>query len=725
MVDEKKQSGVKVPQEPVKKAAHGNPDAPKLTAVDHNPYDLSQRAWDDSYQKQPWNDSPQGRLAIRSVSRGLMGALFFTAGGLWARKMMTGEHTYNLEKGLLETVESKNPFHIVTKLIDTFAGKPIEMAVNATGGNGLVATHFKPTKYHRFYTDATGKQFEIHGRSLGEEAMFTTFDFFCASVGDAMGRDIIGWFDPGIKKTWMDDKGNLNIPETLKTLGESLFRYVTYNGGEDWAVAIPYVYFVRAQRSVMDNLSPGYRFESDVGLNASSLKMGTKAVPHNVTGSYAIEAMIDYQSRFTVYNIGTLMYRELYDKIEKSIEGKRSNLYGAPDAPPDPKRTFLSDTLDVVKWTARSVIKGVIYMTPAMPFFSLTRVTQGRNRALFVDPTNNSAMSFTGNDGNPHFVNAHDVKEGTDGITHSTPVYYSRYDRHANGGLGDLVRTTGDLDAQLANPSARVDQHGKPFDVYERRNNMIENAFSLIGDKTSKMARGLDGLAEKIDNSAYGKPLKRALGLMVDKPGIVDDKFKRFTRNMVNASVSYTPYMYAKAEFANLWDTGKMDMAAERTVDGLFSGSWKEIKAGAGEIANAFMHKPFVDADREIEAQRRIDIDTSASDAFTRQQSKRSQQQQLKELADLKKRAISPSEAREQFEKNTKDFEKKMDALQSKYEIKKPVADIPWQKRIIQGRNEEGDVKSVSTKHSPQSHSEREEMRKLLESVQPPTNSVH
>ncbi|MDX2074748.1 MAG: hypothetical protein SFX19_10385 [Alphaproteobacteria bacterium] len=746
MDDDKKHKGITPPQEPPKEA-DAKSAAPNSAPPGVNPAPnsapaqkpgLSREEWDKSYKPQMWSDSAGGRLAIRTFSRGILGAMFFTAGGLWARRQLKGginSRPYNAKDMTLQEIvfEDKSLLKGIAKIIDTCIGEPIEHTVNffypnnQRYTNGLRATHFKPTKYSKNYQhDGIG---DIPGRSLGEEAVFVTWDFFVMSIGDALGRDIAGWVDPAQRKKWMeslgDEHGNFKWPETVSALCSNMWRYVSYNGGEDWFVAIPYVYFVRSQRHAMDRLSPGYGFESDISLNASSLKVNNQSIPYRVSGSYSMEAMLDYQSRFTVYNIGTLMYRELYDKIGNAIYGNNVNLYGAPDAPVDPNRSLWDKAGDVAKWVARSAIKGVICMTPAVPFFSITRATQNRENAVFIDPNTNSAMAFVGNDGERHFVKANSIETHDHGITRTTPVFYSRLD-YSKAADGYFDRTQ-PMDAQKANPSA-YPPVGE-FDPYAYRHNLIENGFSALGRFGQDVSRSMDGIANKIDNNLAGPGLrtfKRFLGLRCD-PGVIKgtnikigpESLKSFTRSFAKASMSYTPYMYMKAETARLWDSGKTDLALERTIDGAAKFDWKEFRAGLGETFDAILHRPFVDPVREAEAQRRILVDTSAADAMTDEEAGILHRQQIGEMEQFAQRE---KKADELF----KPFAEGIDAAAKKHNITpRPAANLPWQERVVKGRDELETGKVVSTRHAPQSHSDREEMRKLLEEVQPPTNSVH
>lgn len=718
--------------------------------------DFSKENWDKSEKKEPWNSTAAGRFAIRTFSRGVMGAMFFTAGGHWARKMLPKDNVANhpyrkynaVDTTFSDTINQRNPLQFIAKTIDTFAGAPIAGTVNLWGGSGLRATHFKPNKYQSYYPKEVfpgydkvlkpynmkqtpqGELGKVYGRSLGEEATFLTWDFFCASIGDAMGRDIAGWFDPAVKKDWMDDKGNVVFPKAVESLCKTAWRYVSYNGGEDWAVAIPYAYFVRGHRALMDKVSPGYRYESDISLNASSLKMSHLASPHQVAGSYALESMIDYQNRFTVYNIGTLMYRELYDKAAHALRGEHVNLYGAPDAPVDPNKSFMDKTSDVLKWMARSAVKGFICMTPAVPFFSITRATQNRNRALFIDPSRNAAMGFLDKDGKPHYVEAGMVEalsktgRAEHGLTMNTPISYSHFIPDGHDGVGQLSpmhTSSGGIErfsAQMGNPIARPG-----FDYYALRHNMVENFFSRMGRIGEQVARSFDGIAGSVDRSAQvggiGQKIKWLGGLMPGDParGIAGDNFSRFTRSTLNASMSYTPYMYMKAETARLWDTGKMDYAIERMIDGATQFKWGEFKAGVGETWNALLHKPFADTAREAEAKRRIKIDSSAADAETREDAEQAHRQQIREIEKYRFR-------KEQAEALHKPFAEGMEEVAKKHNIKpREDVNLSWRERAMQGKAENNQV--VSTENTPKNHADREEMRKFLEEAKPLTPSVH
>jgi len=735
-------------------------DKKENRAGDYNPA-LTEEAYEKS--RRAWKDSPQGRAAIRIFSRGLMGAAFFTAGGLLNRRWMhssMGENAgelggkYDATKGF---AEQKNPLQFIAKTIDTFVGKPIEFIVKTLTGNEELAkraVRFRPTKFKdmeaSIYEAAKSLQREridiilkvgkvsenpitrkaaadairqaraiplpkvYRGRSLGNETVAVTFDFFCASVGDALGRDIVDWFDPHVEKKWIKN-GHIDISTAAKQAVKSTWQYVTYNGGEDWAVGIPYVYFMKGQRAVINHFSPGFMYDFDRNLHGGSHKINKEG---HIIGNYNIEGALDLQSRFTVYNMGTLAFREAYDYAARKIQGKHAVLYGAPDRD-NSHETLGQKISNGLKWMVRSVIKGGIYMTPATPFFWISRTPQTNHRGLFIHVNEHGqAMTLNyentfardkrenwlkarkawirsesdispGSEVYPKYENLHaneimhgEEKNKKTGLTKDSRLYFSRFNPHPHSDPGDQFEWVGKkwyTDRNM-NPLAQP----KELRVYDHAANAAQKGFNVAGRANYRLAHSLDGVAGKMDgiaekNSVFAKIKELVFSL---KPAKKDargnvikeaEPFNRFTHPFVYASTSYTPYMYAKAEAARLWDTGKMDLAAERMIDGAAHLKWGEFRAGAGEVWRSILHKPFKDPEREKEAERRVELDTSQSAGINRQ-------------ADNNGKRKSA---------------------------------LGWRERLVTGEKPEVGA------NEPKSYAEREEMREALKDMHPPTNSVN
>lgn len=604
-------------------SSHGTPSADfaRQTVGAYNP-ELSQQSFN---RKLAWNETPQGRLAIRTFSRGIMGAAFFTVGGLLTRKWLHGEDgsRYDPAARLVDDLAGKesNPLRTIAKIIDRVVGKPIEVVVEkvATPFAGkdvakdwaMRSVRFRPTKFK-------GAAPSYRGRSLGEEATSITFDFFMASVGDAFGRDIAGWFDPGVAKIWLkpnyDDKGNIvgshvDYPEALKSAARSMWQYLSYNGGEDWAVALPYAYYMKAQRSIINHFSPGFMYDFDRGLNGSSFKVDDNG---KIIGNYSVEGALDLQGRFTAYNIGTLMYREAYDWVADRWNGKPQAIYGTPEDVG--RRGILGSIGQLAKWAARSVVKGTMYMTPAVPFFWATRTPQAKYRGMFINPKK-GAMAYQGILGDATKREMVYANLSRDDLPEDRNIVFAQYTPNPDKAKSDqFVRTpVGKAGDVVPSHQAGFDHYGQTFGWFDATLNRAGKTNRAFAQSLGKHAKELD----KTENFGwFERRVKHLLG--IDKQihkrtgkEIPAQSFKNITDRFVDASVSYTPYMYTKAEFSRLWDDGKMDLATERMIDGAAAFNWGEFKAGAGEVWNAFLHKPLADPAREAEARRRIKVDTS------------------------------------------------------------------------------------------------------------------
>ncbi len=67
--------------------------------------------------------------------------------------------------------------------------------------------------------------------------------------------------------------------------------------------------------------------------------------------------------------------------------------------------------------------------------------------------------------------------------------------------------------------------------------------------------------------------------------------------------------MYMKGELSKKWDTPRMDVGIDRSIDGLFHANVSEFKAGIGEVCKAINNERFDDPEREKEVQKRMKVD--------------------------------------------------------------------------------------------------------------------
>ncbi len=317
-----------------------------------------------------------------------------------------------------------------------------------------------------------------------------------------------------------------------------------------------------------------------------------------IVGNYQLEGLIDLQTRFTAYNIGTLIFRETYMGIaDNLLKWKECDLAkpGSCETPETPK-PFLTAAVDhtksTLRWLARDVVKGALYMTPAVPFFWASRTPQSKFKGLFINPEE-GIVQYEPKPGYIWAPQANELRrQANDTLEHT----FQKFDRGTEtffGKFDENSRQWQPTRVSVGNPLAggNIDAYKQTFGVGDR----MLNEFGKVNDFARKRGH-------------------RPVRWLQDTFGVTVPK--RLVDSAVNASLAYTPYFYAKAEFANLWDTGRMDVAIERAVDGIASFNIGEIKKGIGEISDALHLRPLSDPNREQLAQERIKHHLSPADVF-------------------------------------------------------------------------------------------------------------
>ena len=573
--------------------------------------------WDE--EKRPWSSTVDGRFAIRTFSRGVMGAAFFAAGGVLASKALEGySHTQSMSQQWTPSTTLKdnfkannNPLRVLAKCIDTVAGRPIEAVF------GSEAVTFRDTRVFNTM-GADGVMKKQFGRSLGHEAVGITFDFAMASIGDAWGRNIAGIFDPNVKKDWLKD-GKVDFPQLAKDTLKSTWKILSYNQAEDWAVAIPYAYQMKFQRKALDHFFPGFRMDFDHQLNGASVRVNDKG---GRTGDYALPGAIDLQLRFTGYNVGTLMYREAYNKVGTAFNDWKETGYKMPEIKVSANPLEIMKSVDekvgeLAKYVVKSAVKGTIFMTPSVPFFWTFRTSQSKHRGLAINPTYE-------HDG------VHDMHDRQKGgyMVYTNPDHTGVYSTQvrATGGPSSLTsdpakRLALEKSATFLAPhvqsgvvmdstqilAGEVGKTGSPF--YNHGLGMPKDPFLTTGGMTDEILNPLGRLSNAVADKT-AKPVAAMLGKFgVNKSDALD-----FNRNHINAAFSYTPYMYAKAEFANVWDNAHMDMAIYEAIDGALEFDKNKFKTGVKEIGRAIAKqmpekKEWRDIVKEdLDANRKVDV---------------------------------------------------------------------------------------------------------------------
>lgn len=634
--------------------------------------DLSEEAWNKGGEA--WKDSVKGRALIRAFSRGVMGASAFAVATVYAGKKMG---SYHPDKPIENWVQG------IARFYDVTFGKPIKGAVNLMGKDGdRFVNSFRPSIYFPSYG---GKP----GRSLGHEVVMVTFDFASMSIGDFWGRKIMHTLDPKKERpAWKRKDGSIDWDQALKTFGKNWWTAITYSAGEDWAVAVPYVLTMRhVGTPIVNKLIPGYRYDFDINGVGGGIKINEQG---RITGNFTTAGVINLWERFTTYNVGTLIFREAYHWIGSRVNHvwKHHEMPGIVEQDPlNPHRTGLQTVADgatqLANWLTRSTVKAVMYMIPAVPFFWVTRVAQHKFRGPLIHPEKGPLMYMRNGKtltavhaatiASPHHPN---TKFTDPHFTAQTPVFH--FKSH---------HTLMPLSEQIREPAVNPFIHG-PIDPHAKTWGFADTLLTPIG-------KAADTVREKLRG-----PVGELFG------GGADGRTRAGTYML--ASMAYTPYFWAKSDWlADKWDTGKMDVALDRTIAGAVHLNPGEFKAGTREVWQSLWHKPFADPKRELYAQCRDITDKTPSD---------------------NKFDINPNEGEScdalflETKKPKKLFAEMATPKARLPELAAAKPELSWSERMVTGKPE-GKLESDANKRK--SHSEKEELRKLLEQSTPPTNSVH
>ena len=514
----------------------------KRTSQQYGEY-LFGKSFDDpnapSDGKPNWNSHTLGRVLIRLFSRGIMGATLYTVGVAAVRKQFNPDLLPLNQLGSF----AQYPLRYVARGIDKVVGTPIKAYAKwispAERAEELAhkAVWFRDTAYFG-YSDASGL---IKGRGLGHEATAMTFDFAMGSIGDAWGRRIADLADPNIDNEWYKD-GKFDVKRFGKDVANAAWTIISKNQGEDWAAAIPYVYQMRWQRQAINKLWPGFVYTSDRSLNGGSWLMDKDG---KITNSFSAAGALDLQFRFTGYNWYTLMFRDGYDALANTLHNWQQGKPPTITLPQHPIEGTIEGIATATRYVLKSAIKAGIYMMPAVPFFWAFRTPQTKYKGvgIHLDPaTGEGVLATTLNEQGrpvPYYY-----YEGT--LTRHTPVQASQITLGANG----PALTHGDFGA-----------HFNPYDAQHARG-WFDKAVRPFG----------------VASNAYAKFMDRNLtrfGMNFSKNAVYD---------WANASISYTPYMIAKAETALRWSHEGMDHAINTFIDGVFGLNLGKVKAGLHDI---------------------------------------------------------------------------------------------------------------------------------------------
>ena len=295
--------------------------------------------------------------------------------------------------------------------------------------------------------------------------------------------------------------------------------------------------------------------------------------------------MMDLVGRFSWYNVGTKMFRDAYSEVQKKVEHFRDRWKDGDHRLPVPSidpHNFSFNKMGeaashAVRYVARTVIKVMTYMIPAATLFAVLRTPQAKTRGFAINPE----LGVLGRmkEGKfkalkPHSAVASDMQNSAQELVFSQ----------------DYVTT-------VPAPSATSPFTGKHMDAV---NDTFFKNQNVKAPLHNKLTNPVGFLSEKTADT-----LNSAIQGVGAKLGVPPYKTAHFARTAAFASLAYTPYFMAKTDIlAAEWDNNRMDMALDRTLDGVGHLNWGEFKAGIAEVMRSTMREPFTDPERERQAQK-------------------------------------------------------------------------------------------------------------------------
>ena len=521
-----------------------------------------------------WSDSVKGRLFIRMFSRGILGAAFFTIGGRLAHNHLDGYkvNAADYESSLAQWKwDPQKPLQAVAYGIDATLGRGIHYTVRklAELKNPAQAKNIADKALTFRETKLTNGML---GRSYGADAVGFTFDFAMASVGDALGRNLVQLFDPNVKKSWLvNDEGKPSgkgeakhfvFGEWAKATGRSAWRIFSKNQGEDWIAAIPYAFQMKFQRqfisSILSNRFDGHQIVFDNSWNGGAYKVKNtldkagKIIDSKIVGDAQLAAAMDLHARFVGYNWYTLMFREGYDTISNAWSQWKENGFAIhPHLPQhlNPLTATIDGVGQAARYVTKSFIKANLYMNPAVVPFWILRVPQSKWKGKQFLREGAAPLN---------------QQEGFTALTHIDKREAITIAEHTNVVKGEL------------NPYAWSNYDHYPtataMDKFEKGFSQFLNPFGWVcyqaGSGAVKVMEGLE--------SKGWLPKPQWLRNLITENGNLPlrESAKRLVRDWVDASTSYTFYMDAKQELGLRVDDrksngepGLMDKALYKTMD--------------------------------------------------------------------------------------------------------------------------------------------------------------
>jgi hypothetical protein len=472
------------------------------------------------YENRKWSETYKGRLMLRVAGRFVVGSAAYSVAQLIGGKAFADYKGEKPEK-------NAHPLQWIAYGLDQTLGKAVFCVVYALTGSKDKAQQSIMFRNTREFgtTDWAGKT--IKGRKFGQEIVEVTWDFAFMSFWNYMTGYVLSLFDKNNKTKWKDKSGKLDVVGGIKETSVAVFKGVTYAAGEDMFVAPLYVNYMKLQSGIINKFSPGFQYDDDYNRFGASFKVNETG---KVIGDYNLEGVIGLTGRFSIYNVGTKMFRDGYAWIEERLlEWKRGDTKAhlQSDDGHHKKLTVVSAIKKSLKYTVITFTKVMFLMIPSAFLFGVLRTPQYKDQGLLIHP---------------------------DGAPKDQMV----------GSIADIL------------PHARVDDR---FTNTMYSNPKDAPLHSRIANPLGKMAYNYGNVLNTGIEKIFGKEMPFG-------------KTAEFTKRWAMAAVSYFPYFGLKSDlFAPYIDTNRTQFmldgfftAMAQTAKALVSFDGAKIKLAARKV---------------------------------------------------------------------------------------------------------------------------------------------
>jgi hypothetical protein len=522
-----------------------------------------------------WTDTPNGRYAIEFISR-FVGGMFYS----WM------DNSRQLKE--LDTYDPhRNPANAnsgwivkLASLTDKVLNPPLRKIFTATKGEKAADELLRFREItHNF--DEPKK-----GHSLGTELVKVTVPFASMSVGTGLARNILlGVLNPTERAGWLEN-GKFSLSHIAKRTLSKAWEIVSYNAGEDFAVALPYVYYMRMQRNALDKIYPGFKTSAHLSDNGGGFHINTEG---KVDDNFQWAGFWDMEGRFTVYNVFTQIFRDSYDKVAVDLKKWQKNDFAItpPEFIKDPAsipEKMVETAKGTTRYLAISTIRSLLQMLPSVPWFSLFRVPALKNQGLAVNTQAGQGFGALGyKDEHENFT---PIRAGK-GMEYAGEAYKDKPLYWSENGQIFMVKDKAENMVQGQNPFAGKDPYGYSKGRLDR---------SATAKMTDWIGSGLHAFSSKeVWANATRGFWTKVVGLTEE------DDIRKHSKTAIMTGIPYAFYFAEKVRRREKYTNEQMNLAIGRFIDGVTSFDMHEIREGKSEITRTMMGLPFKEPNRQAE----------------------------------------------------------------------------------------------------------------------------